>query len=83
MTGAFLLRYQEPCLPVEVMPTCGTRTETKNHGENGDADPHTTGHMALPRVAVAAGTSTKTSAGAGEVADTDPAHESMRAIPRP
>lgn len=61
MASAFLLRFQECCLPAETPPTCGTRTETKTYGENGDADPRVFDNAALPGQDVSRGRPTKTS----------------------
>jgi hypothetical protein len=70
MAIAFLLRFQEPCLPSEIAPHCGTRTETKTVGENGDADPHANGFFVLRRAAGMGGTATKTAVN-GEASDVD------------
>jgi hypothetical protein len=60
MPTAFLLRFQEPCLPDDAPGVlCGTRTETKILREQSDNDQRATACHVLPRSTMQAGTATK------------------------
>ena len=80
MPTSFLLRFQESFLEGDEAPSiqCGTRTETRTYGEQGDPDPGPGGYRTLP---LSAGTQTKTGAH-GEGPDADPNHCSFRVIPQ-
>jgi hypothetical protein len=83
MPNAFLLRFQEPCLPDDVAGIrCGTRTETKIYRENGgDADPRTADYCLLRQSPGNAGTATKTGI-SQETPDIDETQADLHTLPR-
>lgn len=79
MPSSFLLRFQEPCVEGDNMPSirCATQTETKTYTEQGDSDPGQKDYRALP---ISAGTQTKTGV-EREGPDADRNSCSFRALP--
>jgi hypothetical protein len=79
MTTAFLLRFQEECLPDDSHAgRCGTKTLTSIHHEQEDNDLQSTGLSALPRVSM--GTSTNAQV-PQEISAVDPADATPHALP--
>jgi hypothetical protein len=83
MPTAFLLRFQEACVPDDVPGiSCGTRTETRNLREGGDLDPRATDYCALTKSEGEPVTATKI-AKPREGPDADEFQAKLRNIHRP